>query len=84
MFEFGTEIRRLIYTTSPIEGFNRQLRKIIKTKGAFTSEDALKKLLFVAISNITHERSQSISSWNSIYLRLEIHFKTRIDAFKRF
>lgn len=83
MFEFGAEIRRLIYTTNPIEGFNRQLRKITKTKGAFTSEDALKKLLFVAIRNITEDWSKSIMSWNSIYLQLEIHFKARIDAFKK-
>jgi transposase-like protein len=82
MFEFGTEIRRLIYTTNPIEGFNRQLRKITKTKGAFTSEDALKKLIFLAIKNITEDWSQSIMSWNKIYLQLNIHFKTRIDAFK--
>jgi transposase-like protein len=83
MFEFGAEIRRLIYTTNPIEGFNRQLRKVTKTKGAFTSEDALKKLLFVAIQNITEQWSKSIMAWNSIYLQLHIHFKSRIDAFKR-
>ena len=82
MFEFGAEIRRLIYTTNPIEGVNRQLRKITKTKGAFTSEDALKKLVFLAIKNITEEWSKSIMSWNSILLQLNIHFKTRIDAFK--
>jgi transposase-like protein len=84
MFEFGPEIRRLIYTTNPIEGFNRQLRKVTKTKGAFTSEDALKKLLFVAIQNITEDWSKSIMAWNSIYLQLEIHFKDRIHAFKDF
>jgi len=84
MFEFGAEIRRLIYTTNTIEGFNRQLRKITKTKGAFTSEDALKKLLFVAIKNITNQWSKSILAWNSIYLQLEIHFNNRIIEFKRF
>lgn len=84
MFEFGAEIRRLIYTTNTIEGFNRQLRKITKTKGAFTSEDALKKLLFVAIKNITNQWSKSIMAWNSIYLQLEIHFNNRIIEFKRF
>lgn len=84
MFEFGAEIRRLIYTTNTIEGFNRQLRKITKTKGAFTSEDALKKLLFVAIKNITNQWSKSIMAWNSIYLQLEIHFNNRIIDFKRF
>jgi transposase-like protein len=84
MFEFGAEIRRLIYTTNTIEGFNRQLRKITKTKGAFTSEEALKKLLFVAIKNITSQWSASIMAWNSIYLQLEIHFNNRITEFKRF
>ncbi len=84
MFEFGAEIRRLIYTTNPIEGFNRQLRKITKTKGAFTAEDALKKLLFVAIRNITDDWTKSIMSWNSSYLQLEIHFKTRTSTFKSF
>jgi len=59
------------------------LRKITKTKGAFTSEDALKKLIFVAIRNITEDWSKSIMAWNSIYLQLNIHFKTRIDVFKR-
>lgn len=82
MFEFGAEIRRLIYTTNTIEGLNRQLRKITKTKGAFTSEDALKKLIFVAIRNITEDWSKSVMAWNSIYLQLNIHFKTRIDTFK--
>ena len=84
LYAEGADVRRLIYTTNPIEGFNRQLRKITKTKGAFTSEDALKKLLFVAMRNITDGWSKSIMSWNSIYLQLEIHFKTRIDALKRF
>jgi len=83
MFDFGTEIRRLIYTTNPIEGFNRQLRKVTKTKGAFTSEDALKKLLFVAMRNITDKWSKSIMSWNNIYLQLVIHFKNRIEPFQK-
>ena len=84
MFEYGAEIRRLIYTTNTIEGFNRQLRKVTKTKGAFTSEDALKKLIYVAMRNITEKWSKSVASWNSIYLQLKIHFNDRIDAFKRF
>ena len=79
MFQFGNEIRRLIYTTNTIEGVNRQLRKITKTKGAFTSTDALKKLIFVAIQNITDKWSKSIMAWNTIYLQLIIHFKHRLD-----
>jgi putative transposase len=81
MFQFGAEIRRLIYTTNPIEGLNRQLRKITKTKGAFTSEDALKKLIFMAIRNITDDWNKSIRSWNAIYMQLFIHFNHRIPPF---
>lgn len=80
MFEFGTEIRRLIYTTNPIEGLNRQLRKTTKTKGAFTSEEALKKIIFATLSNITAQWDKSIKSWKSIYLQLVIHFGTRINS----
>ena len=82
IFDFGPEIRRLIYTTNTIEGFNRQLRKITKSKGAFTSEDALKKLLYMAMRNITKEWSASIMSWNRIYLQLCIHFKSRINSYR--
>jgi putative transposase len=78
MFDFGAEIRRLIYTTNTIEGVNRQLRKVTKAKGAFTSEDALKKIVFVALQNIMLKWSKNIMTWNTIYLQLEIHFKQRI------
>jgi putative transposase len=80
IFDFGTEIRRLIYTTNTIEGFNRQLRKFTKSKGAFTSEDALKKILYMAMRNITKDWSASIIAWNRIYLQLCIHFKSSINA----
>ena len=80
IFDFGPEIRRLIYTTNTIEGFNRQLRKFTKSKGAFTSEDALKKILYMAMRNITKDWSASIIAWNRIYLQLCIHFKSRINS----
>lgn len=44
-FDFGSEIRRLIYTTNAIESYNRQLRRVLKTKGAFPGPDAVSKLL---------------------------------------
>lgn len=77
-FQFGDEIRRLIYTTNTVEGVNRQIRKNTKTKGAFTSEDALKKLLFVTIRNITAKWDKPIYGWKTIYLQFCIHFKERI------
>jgi len=47
-FKYSSEIRRLIYTTNPVEGFHRQVRKYTKSKGAFTSENALVKLIYCA------------------------------------
>ena len=48
---FPPEVRRVIYTTNAIEALNRQLRKAVKTKGHFPSEDAARKLLYLAIQN---------------------------------
>ena len=63
-FKYSAEIRKLIYTTNPIEGFHRQVRKYTKTKGAFTSENALFKLVFSATLNIEKKWSQPISNWD--------------------
>src|SRR3990167_4924012 len=52
-FKYTKPVRRLIYTTNPIEGFHRQVRKYTKSKGAFTSENALFKLIYSAIRQIT-------------------------------
>ena len=59
-FKYSSDVRRLIYTTNPIKGFHRQVRKYTKTKGAFTSENALFKLIFCAISNITVKWNQPL------------------------
>ena len=48
---FPPDIRRIVYTTNTIEALNRQIRKIIKTRGHFPDQDAARKLLFLAITN---------------------------------
>ena len=53
---FPPEVRRVIYTTNAIEALNRQLRKAIKTKGHFPSEDAARKLIYLA----DHQRSAGV------------------------
>ena len=47
------EIRKMIYTTNAVEGSHRQIRKVTKTKGSFTSQTALEKLIYLAIKNIS-------------------------------
>lgn len=52
-FRFPQEIRRLIYTTNTIEGFNRQLRKVTKAKTVLPTDDSLLKMLYLAMVDIT-------------------------------
>ncbi len=78
-FKYPDEIRKKIYTTNIIESVNRQLRKATKTKGSFTSEDALKKLLFLTINNISSKWSQPFSNWSLTISQLSIFFEGRLD-----
>lgn len=77
-FRYSPEIRRLIYTTNPIEGFHRQVRKYTKTKGAFTSENALFKLLFCAINNITDKWNMPLQNWALAFSQLDVYFPNRL------
>jgi putative transposase len=77
-FKFSPSIRKLIYTTNPIEGFHRQIRKYTKTKGAFTSENALLKLTFCAINQITKKWSMPILNWAETISQLDLHFPNRL------
>lgn len=77
-FQYTEPIRRLIYTTNTVEGFHRQIRKVTKSKGAFASEMALKKLLYLATNNITKKWTGSIRGWSLIVQQLKIKFGERL------
>ena len=77
-FKYDAAIRRLIYTTNPIEGFHRGVRKYTKTKGAFTSENALFKLVFCAIKNISEKWNQPLANWALTISQLDIYFPNRL------
>jgi transposase-like protein len=76
-FEFPAEIRRLIYTTNTVEGYNRQLRKVTKNKASFPSPEAARKLLFLATQNITRKWTAPIRDWAKILNQLAIRFEGR-------
>jgi putative transposase len=78
MFDYGAEIRRLIYTTNSIEGYNRQLRKVTKTKGAFPSDESARKLLFLVNRNITRKWTAPVPNWARIRNQLAIRFTGRL------
>lgn len=79
MFKYPPEIRTIIYTTNAIENFNRQLRKVTKTKSAFVSDEALMKILYLATMNITDKWTMPIRNWGSILNHLMIYFGDRVD-----
>ena len=77
-FQYNKEIRRIMYTTNIIEGFHRQLRTVTKTKGAFQSEDALMKLLFLVQETITAKWNKPVHNWNQTLAQLSIIFGDRL------
>lgn len=79
-FQYNKMIRRMMYTTNTIENFNRQLRSVTKTKGAFQSEEALMKLLFLVQQNICDKWNKPLPSWNQTLSQLSIIFGDRIKV----
>lgn len=84
-FEFSPEIRKAIYTTNAIEGLNRQLRKITKTRGSFPSDDAVFKLLWLALDRASRKWTFPRKDWDLVIQQLAIHFDDRmpLDEFIR-
>ncbi len=78
MFKYSPEIRRMVYTTNAIENFNRQLRKVTKTKSAFVSDDALMKILYLVTMRVTEKWTRPIRNWGVILDNLMIHFGDRV------
>lgn len=77
-FKYPPEIRKMIYTTNAVEGLHRQIRKVTKTKGSFTSQIALEKLIFLAIKNISKKWTMPINNWALIIGQLDIFFESRL------
>ena len=77
-FKYPDEVRKLIYTTNTIEGYNRQLRKVTKNKGVFPTDDSLFKMLYLATADITKKWTGRRRDWGQIYSQLSIFFEERI------
>lgn len=76
-FAFPPEVRRVIYTTNAIESINAQLRKIIKTRGHFPSEDAAAKLIWLALRNITADWGRPARDWKQAMNQFAILYEDR-------
>jgi transposase-like protein len=78
-FQYTEPIRRIIYTTNAVEGFHRQVRKVTKTKGAFTSDMALLKLVYLATKNIEKKWTSPLHNWSLTIQQFYIKFGERIQ-----
>jgi transposase-like protein len=77
-FQYSAPIRKLIYTTNAVEGYHRQIRKVTKTKGAFTSDMALLKLIYLATKNIEKKWTAPLQNWALTVQQLAIKFGNRL------
>lgn len=77
-FKYPQEVRTLIYTTNAIEGFNRQLRKVTKSKSVFPTDDSLLKMLYLAMMDITKKWTGKRRDWGVIHSQLEVFFADRL------
>lgn len=77
-FKYPQSVRTLIYTTNAIENFNRQLRKVTKSKAVFPNDDSLMKMLYLATSDITRKWTGRRRDWGEIHSQLEIYFAERL------
>src|SRR3954454_14406015 len=80
MYDYPAEIRRLIYTTNTVEGYNRQLRKVVKTKGALPNGEAARKILYLVTRDITPRWSTPLFNWTKIRNPLAIRFEGRFPV----
>lgn len=77
-FKYPAEVRKIIYTTNTVEGFNRQLRKVTKNKAVFPNDDSLLKMLYLATLDITKKWTGHKQDWGKIRAQLMIYFEKRL------
>lgn len=77
-FDYPAAIRKVMYTTNTVEGYHRQLRKVTKTKGAFSSDTALQKLVYLTIQNLQTKWEKTTYNWKEVINQFSIIFEERI------
>ncbi|MDG5816802.1 IS256 family transposase [Chitinispirillales bacterium ANBcel5] len=75
---YPAELRKIVYTTNTIESVNKGLRRVLKTKGSFPSDQSVEKLLYLSIINIVKKWNNPILGWRLICSQLEILYEGRL------
>ena len=79
-FKYPEDIRQIMYTTNIIESVHRQFRKLTKTKGAFSNENSLLKVLYMGIQNAQKKWNMPIRNWSLTISQLDILFEDRLEG----
>lgn len=79
-YKFPAALRRVIYTTNPVESYHRMVRKVTKTKGAFSSEDAILKQIYLAVMNAKLKWKGQIANWATVRTALACYFDDRFNS----
>lgn len=80
-FEYPAAIRKVVYTTNTVEGFHRQIRCVTKSKGAFPSESALVKILYLTTQRIIETWTMPLANWSLTVQQLAILFGDRVKPY---
>ena len=78
-FKYPEPIRKMVYTTNTVEGYHRMIRKVTKSKGAFTSDMAMLKLVYLATIQFNSRWVKNVRNWSQIMSQLFIYFENRIN-----
>ena len=79
-FEYPQEIRKIIYTTNAVEGYHRMVRKFTKSKSIFSTDDAIRKVVYMSVSEISKKWTMTVRDWGLAYAQFMIYFEDRFAA----
>ena len=79
-FEYPQEIRRIIYTTNAVEGYHRMVRKFTKSKSIFPTDDAIRKVVYMSVAEISKKWTMPVRDWGLAYAQFTIYFEDRFAA----
>ena len=79
-FEYPQEIRRIIYTTNAVEGYHRMVRKFTKAKTIFPTDDAIRKVIYMSVMEISKKWTMPVRDWCLAYAQFSVYFEDRFSA----
>ena len=79
-FEYPQEIRKIIYTTNAVESYHRMVRKYTKSKAIFPTDDSIRKVIYMSVSEIAKKWTMPVRDWGLAYSQMAIYFEDRFAA----